>query len=145
MLRELLKNATIRSARIFDAPSSAQEGGEQEPNASSRGPGGEDEFLVTSAPREDRREVQLLLLDDDRDDDVDDADVGLLGDDPTAIQGIRAVSFMVAQHLVQVTRTPPTASVLPVRRLSSGVLRKSPSTLCSRNMTSEGTTGTPTS
>lgn len=66
-----------------------------------------DGFLVSSAPREDRREVQLLLLDEDGDEDNDadaDADDTVEGIDAhsTRDRQLRTVSFTVSQDRVQV-------------------------------------------
>ena len=102
VLRELLNNPKIRAARVHDESSTCEQAPSSSSNTSQKAAEG---FLVSMAPREDRREVQLFLLDDDREDELD--PVGPLGpaDDKQSdlrAQGLNTVSFMVAQQQVQV-------------------------------------------
>ena len=83
VLRELLKNPTIKNARITEADG-PQEG-----------------FIEGAAPQEDKGNLQYALeLDPDDDDDDDDEGRGG-GEFGLAGGGKRTVSFMIAQQLVQ--------------------------------------------
>jgi DNA excision repair protein ERCC-3 len=102
VLRELLKNPTILRARITDVPITEETQLQEKRTA--------DGFVESSAPKEDRREVALLLLggtegeEEDGDDGDDDGldGIGNGMDKLSHISSVKTVSFMVSQSQVQV-------------------------------------------
>jgi DNA excision repair protein ERCC-3 len=100
VLRELLKNPTIRNARwIETAPSDAASG------SGSTGIG-TDGFVEATVQDEDKRNLKMVRIDDGDDDDdlEDDEEEALLAGGIAAIKSKRTVSFMVKQKSVQTVK-----------------------------------------
>jgi hypothetical protein len=97
ILRELLKNPNIKNARVVDSIKPADEQSSINNLKENMNTTTTEGFLESLAPREDRREVELLLLDEDihPEDEVD-------GIDEQLQQSMKTVSFMISQSEVQV-------------------------------------------
>ena len=94
----MLKNPIINNARITDLPT------EEMPTSTIITASG---FVESAAPTEDRREVELLMLDTEESDiygdDDDDTDLYKQSyAEGSHIQTLKTVSFMVSQNQVQV-------------------------------------------
>ena len=110
VLRELLKNPTIRDARwIEDATNAAADSSNSNSNqgsGSSSNSIGADGFVEATVQDEDKRNLQMVRIDDEDDDDDldDDEEESLLAGGIAAVKSKRTVSFMVKQKLVQTVK-----------------------------------------
>jgi DNA excision repair protein ERCC-3 len=105
VLRELLRNPNISSARVFDLQSTtttdtATVTAANAANATTTSTAaGDASFMESLAPREDRRNTDFARLEADAED--DDGDDELIGD-PASEYALKNYSFMIAQQYVQV-------------------------------------------
>ena len=103
VLRELLKNPTIRDARWIDSTVGGAVGGSA---TSSTNTAAADGFVEATVQDEDKRNLTMVRIDDGDDDDLDDDDEeeALLAGGVMAVKSKRTVSFMVKQKLVQTVK-----------------------------------------
>jgi DNA excision repair protein ERCC-3 len=106
VLRELLRNETIKNARISASSEIINDNNNSNSNVATLQQTSTNnknhDFLEHVAPLEDKRNQEFIRLDEEEQEVEDDEDLS----NENSTKGIQSVSFMVSQNLVQVIQIP---------------------------------------